>query len=290
MADANSPRHSTRTTHIHLECLLANRGDDSPNKKNALSCFRARWTCSFCVRDCPAFQRLQASHSSIAEAQIASLASCQHHLYGQIYLRWCCIDLSNAPHVRLLPGCPSTRSNRDSLPASHLAVTNGASFLKLVSGAKRLILLTACFDALVFAALMLPRRIEVFFYGLFIDVDLPHTKGVEPTKIRPACAPGFALRIGRRATLLWNPDARAYGMLMQLTHDEIEQLYSEASVLAYRPEAVLCGFRDGSRVPALCFNLVAPPGPEEANSEYSAKLRDPARPVGFRSDYVERIQ
>lgn len=127
---------------------------------------------------------------------------------------------------------------------------------------------------------MLPRRIEVFFYGLFMDADLLRTKGAEPVKIRPACVPGFALRIGQRATLLRNPDARAYGILMELTHDEIEQLYSEASVRAYRPEAVLCELGDGSRVPALCFNLVVPPGPEEANSEYAAKLRGLVRRLG----------
>jgi len=134
------------------------------------------------------------------------------------------------------------------------------------------------------------RRIEVFFYGLFMDADLLRTKGVEPVKIRPACAPGFALRIGQRATLLRNPDARAYGILMELTHDEIDQLYSEASVCAYRPEAVLCELGDGSRVPALCFNLIVPPSPEEANSEYAAKLRDLARRLGLPSDYVESIQ
>ena len=137
---------------------------------------------------------------------------------------------------------------------------------------------------------MTPRRIEVFFYGLFMGADLLRTKGAEPIKIRPACAPGFALRIGQRPTLLRDPDARGYGILMELTHDEIEQLYSEASVRVYRPEAVLCELGDGSRVPALCFNLVVPPVPEEANSEYAAKLRDLARRLGFPSDYVERIQ
>jgi hypothetical protein len=74
---------------------------------------------------------------------------------------------------------------------------------------------------------MSPRRIEVFFYGLFMDADLLRTKGAEPIKIRPACAPGFALRIGERATLLRNPDARAYGMLMELTHDEIDRVSYE---------------------------------------------------------------
>jgi hypothetical protein len=143
---------------------------------------------------------------------------------------------------------------------------------------------------LFFAVFMVSRRIEVFFYGLFMDADLLRTKGADPLNIRPACVPGFALRIGQRATLLRIPDARAHGILMELTHGEIEQLYSEPSVRAYRPEAVLAELSDGSRIPALCFNLPVPPGPEEVNSEYAAKLRDLARRLGLPSDYVESIQ
>jgi hypothetical protein len=123
-----------------------------------------------------------------------------------------------------------------------------------------------------------------------MDADVLRAKGVEPVKIRPACVLGFALRVGQRATLVRNPDVSAYGILMELTHDEIERLYSEASVRAYRPEAVLCELGDGSQVPALCFNLVVPPGSEEANSDYAAKLRDLARRLGLPSNYVERIQ
>jgi hypothetical protein len=136
---------------------------------------------------------------------------------------------------------------------------------------------------------MTPRRIDVFFYGLFMDAGLLRDKGTDPIKIRHACVPGFALRIGRRATLLSNPRARTYGMLMELTHAEIERLYSDAGVSAYRPEAVLCELADGLHVPALCFNLIVPPAPEEANSQYAAKLRDLARRLGLPSDYVESI-
>jgi hypothetical protein len=53
---------------------------------------------------------------------------------------------------------------------------------------------------------------------------------------------------------------------------------------------VLAELADGSRVPALCFNPLVPPGPDEANSEYAAKLRDLARRLGLPSDYVEGIQ
>jgi Gamma-glutamyl cyclotransferase, AIG2-like len=137
---------------------------------------------------------------------------------------------------------------------------------------------------------MASRRIEVFFYGLFMDADLLRTKGVNPSNLRRASVPGFVLRIGQRATLLQNPDGLTHGILMELTHAEVERLYSESSVRAYRPEAVLCELDDGSRVPALCFNLLEPPRPDEANSEYAAKLRDLAARLGFPSDYVESIR
>lgn len=134
------------------------------------------------------------------------------------------------------------------------------------------------------------RRIDVFFYGLFMDVELLRTKGAHPTNIRGASVPGFALWIGQRATLLRNPNGIAHGILMELTHAEIDQLYSEPSVRAYRPEAVLCELKDGSRIPALCFNLLEPPRPEEANAEYAAKLRDLAARLGLPCDYVASIQ
>src|SRR6185437_9525128 len=49
--------------------------------------------------DCPAFHRLQISRFSIAESPNRTPVSCPHHLHNQIYLRWCCIDLSNAPRL-----------------------------------------------------------------------------------------------------------------------------------------------------------------------------------------------
>jgi len=137
---------------------------------------------------------------------------------------------------------------------------------------------------------MATRRIDVFFYGLFMDAELLRSKGASPLNIRRAGVPGFGLRIGERATLSRDPEACAYGVLMELTHEEIEQLYSESSVRAYRPEAILAQLDDGSRLPALCFNLVEPPHPNEHNSEYAAKLRELARRLELPADYVEAIQ
>jgi hypothetical protein len=137
---------------------------------------------------------------------------------------------------------------------------------------------------------MEPRQISVFFYGLFMDVELLRSKGVRPMHPRPGRVPGFALRIGQRATLIPNAESFAYGIMLELSHADIEQLYSEASVSAYRPEAVLTQLADGSYSPALCFNLVEPPPQEEANAEYAMKLRELARRLKLPAGYIESIR
>ena len=64
-----------------------------------------------------------------------------------------------------------------------------------------------------------------------------------------------ALRLGKRATLVPHLEGRVYGVLMTLMHSEIDRLYSEASVAAYRPEPVLAQLEDGTAEVAFCFNL-----------------------------------
>lgn len=81
----------------------------------------------------------------------------------------------------------------------------------------------------------------------------------------------------------------AYGIIMELCHAEVEKLYSEPSVSAYRAEAVMVQLADGSYIPALCFNVVVPPAPEEAKSEYAAKLRELAGRLRLPRGHVEGI-
>ena len=65
---------------------------------------------------------------------------------------------------------------------------------------------------------MSERRVEAFFYGLYMDIDVLREAGVAPLAPRKAYVDGFALRIGRRATLLPSAGTRAYGMLYTVTH------------------------------------------------------------------------
>ncbi|HET6594060.1 MAG TPA: gamma-glutamylcyclotransferase family protein [Anaerolineales bacterium] len=134
------------------------------------------------------------------------------------------------------------------------------------------------------------RRIDVFFYGLFMDEDLLRAKGVMPMDISPAFVPGFQLCIGNRATLVPAQSGRVFGQIASLSHEELEQLYSEPGLQAYRPEAVLAQLLTGENRPALCFNLLDPPSPQERNPEYAAKLRALAQRLDFPADYVASIE
>jgi hypothetical protein len=134
------------------------------------------------------------------------------------------------------------------------------------------------------------RRIDVFFYGLFMDETLLQDKGIEPVARRMASVENFRLVVGSRATLVPSAAATVYGVLFSLTHNEVDALYSEESVSLYRPEAVCAKLADGSIIPALCFNLPVPPAPEERNQQYVAKLQGLCRQIGLPQSYISSIQ
>lgn len=134
------------------------------------------------------------------------------------------------------------------------------------------------------------RRVDVFFYGLFMDEALLREKGMNPTNRRMASVENFSLVIGTRATLVPCPSRTVHGVLFSLTHSEVDALYGEASVSVYRPEAVSAQLEDGSIIPALCFNLPAPPSNEERNPQYVSKLKELAERTGLPASYVSSIQ
>jgi hypothetical protein len=134
------------------------------------------------------------------------------------------------------------------------------------------------------------RRADVFFYGLFMDQDLLRSKGCMPEGVERASVPGLALRIGQRAALAPDGAARAHGIVMSLTLAELERLYSEPSVRAYQPQAVLAHLASGGIIAALCYNLPDPPAPNDRNPEYASKLRAVAQKVGLPADYVASLR
>ncbi len=135
-----------------------------------------------------------------------------------------------------------------------------------------------------------PRRVPIFFYGLFMDAEILRRQGVAPSHPRRAEVRGMVLRIGKRATLVPSVSGTAHGVLMDLTHDDIHRLYAEESVALYRPEAVMARMADGTSIPALCFNLPAAPAPHEANPAYARRLGEIGLRLGLPSDYLASLE
>jgi hypothetical protein len=134
------------------------------------------------------------------------------------------------------------------------------------------------------------RRADVFFYGLFMDEDLLRARGMTPEGAERAVIHDMALHIGERATLVPRKGTKVYGLVVSLTPDDFDRLYSEPSVLADRPQAVLAHLLSGRMIAALCYNLPQPPSEAEHNSDYAAKLRAVADKIGLPEDYIATLQ
>jgi Gamma-glutamyl cyclotransferase, AIG2-like len=134
------------------------------------------------------------------------------------------------------------------------------------------------------------RSADVFFYGLFMDQELLHSKGIKPERVEVAWVDGVELRIGRRAALVPNERGRVYGQVMTLSLGQLDKLYADPGVVAYRPQAVLAHLSAGGTIAALCYNLQQPPAPSERNPEYADNLRAVARKVGLPAEYIASIR
>ena len=133
------------------------------------------------------------------------------------------------------------------------------------------------------------RSIDVFFYGLFMDVELLRASHVTAVHPRRGYVDGFALRIGQRATLVPADGARAYGVIIGVGRADLERLYAAPGLELYRPEAVLARTLEGASYPALCYNLREAPAAHERNPDYAVRLQGVLRALGFPSEYIAAV-
>jgi len=136
---------------------------------------------------------------------------------------------------------------------------------------------------------MTERRIDAFFYGLFMDSDVLSKAGVKIVDPRQAYAEDYALVIGNRATLVSEYGKRSYGMVLSVTHIEINKLYSGYGLEDYCPEAIIVNLMGRKTLPAIVYNLLNPPLPEEANPEYAKNLREVLSKLEFPAEYIEAV-
>lgn len=137
------------------------------------------------------------------------------------------------------------------------------------------------------------RKPYAFFYGGYMDERLLREAGVQPENCEAGYIEGFALTVGPLANLREEADARAYGLLAQLSHRDLDMLYagdpSHLKGAKYLPEAVLVHTVDGGSVPALtyiCPNLpYASPDPA-----YLEKLIEAAQSLDLPAECIDHIR
>jgi len=130
---------------------------------------------------------------------------------------------------------------------------------------------------------------DVFFYGLFMDDDILRDQGICPRARRKAVVPGYRLAIGRRAMLLPQFGAQAFGMVFTLAEAEISTLYAGAGLELYRAQSVTAWLEDGKLAAVTTFNLREAPAVGESNLEYAGRLRAVLERLGFPAEYIRSI-
>lgn len=132
--------------------------------------------------------------------------------------------------------------------------------------------------------------VAVFFYGLFMDAQLLTARGITPSGSSRAHVDGYRLVLGNRATLVPAAGFSAHGVLMHLERKELERLYADPSVSAYRPATVRAVLGDGTVVDALCYNLPQAPSSDPPNRDYARKLHELGIRLGLPAPYLATIK
>ena len=131
--------------------------------------------------------------------------------------------------------------------------------------------------------------VDAFFYGLYMDDTVLRAAGVTPRLPRKASTHGYALKIGKRATLVKAPGGVAWGMVYALTPDELSRLYGAPGLEAYRPEEIEVALENRAIIPVRVYNLAQAPAPDERNPDYAEKLKAAMTRLGFPAEYVAGI-
>jgi hypothetical protein len=133
------------------------------------------------------------------------------------------------------------------------------------------------------------RKVNVFFYGSFINRDVLARVGYQPNKMDIARLDGFDIAIRPLATLVPSDQHCVYGVLTLATHAELAKLYGEHWVRAYLPQAVVVTTRDAALHSALCYIASSNTG-EAPFERYLDHIIEPARQLGFPAWYIGRLE
>lgn len=134
-------------------------------------------------------------------------------------------------------------------------------------------------------------KVHTFFYGSYINKKVLGEVNIFPEKTEVAKLPGFDIIIKPYANLIKSAKDSVYGILTQLTHDELKRLYSHAEEVfheLYQPEAVVVQTQDDKWMPALCY-ICHNMEEKKADKDYVERIIQPAKEYNFPDWYIEKL-
>lgn len=140
---------------------------------------------------------------------------------------------------------------------------------------------------------MAERKIQVFFYGALMSPEIMQSHGIKRRAFAPAQISGYELVIGKGATLADAGDGTVYGILANLTHAELSQVYESRSssigVVGYVPEPVLVQTRGGKIVAGLTY-IASEKATGSPKAGYVEKILEATKNYGFPAWYKAHIE
>ena len=139
---------------------------------------------------------------------------------------------------------------------------------------------------------MKESKVWVFFYGSYMDLNILKDFDVLPEQSEVARVNGYEIVIQPRANMIRSDRACVYGVLMTVTHAELDRLYVRIQNdfgETYLPEPVLAETLSGTWRPALCYIAPSMEARAAAN-DYVERIVKPARELHFPTWYIERLE
>ena len=135
------------------------------------------------------------------------------------------------------------------------------------------------------------RKVRTFFYGSFMNSEVLAKADVRPTDVQMARLDGWDIKIAPRATLIPSDGRSVFGVLAQMTHADLEKLYTKDwfGFGTYLPEAVLVADSTGRVVPALTYIAWEMEG-GTPSADYIQKVVAVAQHFKFPSWYIDRVK
>ena len=134
------------------------------------------------------------------------------------------------------------------------------------------------------------RRIPVFFYGSFINVDVLKDVDVVPETLVVTRLHGWEIQIAPLANLVPKDQGVVYGVNADCSHEELERLYSQSWVGTYLPEPVLVEIvKTGGYVPAVTY-VKWDVQEGRAAADYVERIAGPGERLGFPPWYLDHLR